>query len=597
MHIYTLQIIIKLDKDLLNKKKIYKNLIELYKTQKFKDIQLFILARRYYELIFILKKYYGYNEFKAILPDYDYKSIDSEKIIEQFTDSSFYSVLINKIIINIDSIDDDEKIKKFREYSKPMNIVFSFFREIFNDIEISYEGEKKILYFIKSPHTLYLSNDEKEYYEDNIDRSSRDSKLMNIYENIDCFIFEMIYNSNHSTFNLAKIFYYYYLELINILFFIVHNIILIVYYYKSWEEDYSVYNEIKNDKSSKLLLILWGVHIFYIIIIITNWFANRLKIEYFYSLTKYSNKKLKSKFSYNVTKNTFFFRKLRSKFSSSFSRISEYFSGVSTRKKLYLLIFDTIILNPKVLPFLFSLIFLILYFFFSQIFLVVPLVLIANLIPTLSAIFKGLFNKFKYLIFVFSYTLLVLYIFSWMAFLFLPNLFKFEVVDKNNEIIVDENDEAIEEYVCSSSVQCILYFLNFGLSSAGELDLNLISFKNNHGYYLRQFFFDIFFFLCINMIFSNVFLALITDAFGEMREKAWKDEDDKNNVCFICDLNRSDCISQNIEFINHIKEHSKWKYINFMFKIIMEEEVEFDKEEYYIFNLMKKRSIDWFPMK
>ena len=225
------------------------------------------------------------------------------------------------------------------------------------------------------------------------------------------------------------------------------------------------------------------------------------------------------------------------------------------------------------------------------------MVLIANLIPTLSAIFKGLFNKFKYLIFVFSYTLLVLYIFSWMAFLFLPNLFKFEVVDKNNEIIVDENDEAIEEYVCSSSVQCILYFLNFGLSSAGELDLNLISFKNNHGYYLRQFFFDIFFFLCINMIFSNVFLALITDAFGEMREKAWINENDKKNVCFICDLNRSDCISQNIEFINHIKEHSKWKYINFMFKIIMEEEVEFDKEEYYIFNLMKKRSIDWFPMK
>jgi hypothetical protein len=33
------------------------------------------------------------------------------------------------------------------------------------------------------------------------------------------------------------------------------------------------------------------------------------------------------------------------------------------------------------------------------------------------------------------------------------------------------------------------------------------------------------------MIFSNVFLALITDAFGEMREKAWINENDKNNVC------------------------------------------------------------------
>ena len=99
------------------------------------------------------------------------------------------------------------------------------------------------------------------------------------------------------------------------------------------------------------------------------------------------------------------------------------------------------------------------------------------------------------------------------------------------------------------------------------------------------------------MIFSNVFLALITDSYQEMREKAWDNENDKKNVCFICDLNKSDCINQNIEFKSHIKEHSKWKYVNFILKIIMEEEVEFDQEEYEIWNLIKKRNIDWFPNK
>ena len=133
-------------------------------------------------------------------------------------------------------------------------------------------------------------------------------------------------------------------------------------------------------------------------------------------------------------------------------------------------------------------------FFSSQIFLVVPLVLIANLFPTLSAIFKGILNRFKYLIFTYIFTLIVLYIFSWFAFLFLPHLFKFEVVDNNNNIIVDDADEPIEEYICSSSIQCILYFFNFGLSSGGALDLNLFSFKSNYTYYLRQFFFDLFFF-------------------------------------------------------------------------------------------------------
>jgi hypothetical protein len=397
---------------------------------------------------------------------------------------------------------------------------------------------------------------------------------------------------------LATTLYYEKLELRNVIFFIIHNIILIIHYYKSWKEDYITYNEINTYIKSNVLLILCGVHILFIIIVIVNWAVNRLKIEYFHALTQYKNNNLKSKYRFNIKNNAIKFRKLIKNFSSSFSTINnDFFPKVKTLSRIYVLIIDTIILNPKVLPFLFSLICLIFYYFLSQIFLVIPLILIANLVPTLSAIFKGLFNKFKYLLFIYSYTLIVLYIFSWIAFLFLPYLFKFEVVDKYNENIVDENDEAIEEYVCSSSVQCILYFLNFGLSSGGNLELNLLSFKNNYGFYLRQFFFDIFFFLCINMIFSNVFLALITDAFGEMREKAWDNEKDRNNVCFICDLTRSDCINQNIEFSKHIKEHSKWKYINFMYNIITQKGVELDTEEYYVWKLMKNRSIDWIPIK
>ena len=106
-----------------------------------------------------------------------------------------------------------------------------------------------------------------------------------------------------------------------------------------------------------------------------------------------------------------------------------------------------------------------------------------------------------------------------------------------------------------------------------------------------------FFFLFINMIFSNIFLALITDVFQEMREKTWNDENDKKNVCFICDINKAECINQNIEFKEHIKKHSKWKYINFMCKIIMEKDVELNKEEFYVWNLMKKKNIDWLPNK
>ena len=406
----------------------------------------------------------------------------------------------------------------------------------------------------------------------------------------------MIYNSNHDRFNLAKIFYYFGLELINIIFCIIENIILIIFFYKSWKEDYSIYNEIENNKVSNVIFILSGVHILYIIIILLNWLVNRLKIDYYYALTRNSNNISKQKKKLNLEKKSLKFRSLLKNYSSNFETINDFFPEFKDWNKRYILLIDTIILNPKVYPFLFTFICLILQLL-SKVFIVFPLFLIANLVPTLSAIFKGLFNKFKYLIFIYSYTLVVLYIFSWIGFLFLPHLFKFEVVNKNNEIIVDENQEPIEENVCSSSIQCILYFLNFGLSSVGSLDLNFISFKKNHEFYLRQFFFEVFFFLFINMVFSNVFLGLITDAFSDMRKIAWKKENDKINVCFICDLNKTNCIYQNTEFNIHIQEHSKWNYLNFMCKLILEDNVDFNREEYYILELMKKKNIDWFPKK
>ena len=292
------------------------------------------------------------------------------------------------------------------------------------------------------------------------------------------------------------------------------------------------------------------------------------------------------------------FQELKKNYSSNINTIENYFfKKVGTINKIYILFVDTIFLNFKVFPYIISLICLILYYSLSQIFLVIPLILIANLVPTLSAIFKGLLSRIKYLLFLYSYILIILYIFSWIGFFFLPKLFRFEVVNKNNENIVDENQESIEENVCSSSIQCILYFLNFGLLTNGALDLNFISFKNNYQHYLRQFFFNMFFYLFINMIFSNIFLALITDSTGENRELAIFNENDQKNVCFICQKNREECINENIEFSKHIKLHSKWKYINFMCKIIMEEKDEFNEEEFYVWNLMKKNSIDWIPAK
>ena len=68
----------------------------------------------------------------------------------------------------------------------------------------------------------------------------------------------------------------------------------------------------------------------------------------------------------------------------------------------------------------------------------------------------------------------------------------------------------------------------------------------------------------INTIFANIFTGLITDAFGENREKAWSNEIDKEERCFICQITKSECINSHIDFNDHREDHSVWKYIYFV---------------------------------
>ena len=169
-------------------------------------------------------------------------------------------------------------------------------------------------------------------------------------------------------------------------------------------------------------------------------------------------------------------------------------------------------------------------------------------------------------------------------------MFKYESVNNDNELVYEE------ENICSSAISCILYFFNFGLTSEGSINMNLISYKNNTSNYLFQFFFNVFLYAIIHIIFFNLILASITNGFDKMRESIIEKDYNKKNVCFICQKTRNDCINNLEDFNEHIFKHNKWKYIIFICNIILKEEKkELSNEEYKIYQLIKKGSIDWLP--
>ena len=178
----------------------------------------------------------------------------------------------------------------------------------------------------------------------------------------------------------------------------------------------------------------------------------------------------------------------------------------------------------------------------------------------------------------------------WTGFLFFSDLFKVDTINS-------QGDPLPTEPFCTSSIQCLLYFINYGIRSGGGIGdlLGTPSFKENYVFFIKIFIYEILFHLIIVMILANVFLGLIADAFGEPRKIAETKDNDKNNVCFICQINSDVCALKGIDFEEHIStKHNLWTYANFLCYLYMKDENEYNME-YKIMSCIKEYNLSWIP--
>lgn len=74
----------------------------------------------------------------------------------------------------------------------------------------------------------------------------------------------------------------------------------------------------------------------------------------------------------------------------------------------------------------------------------------------------------------------------------------------------------------------------------------------------------IFFFYLINIFMLNVIFGIIISTFGTLRDEQTLKQNDKENICFMCHLERSEFEKYKRSFELHQLEHDKWNYILFM---------------------------------
>jgi len=559
----------------LNKEINKEKLFESYKDNKFKNkLILFTLILLYYKIIFYLRAIPDYEIYGQCFFDIHNNNSTVEKYIQlHFNDDKSMSLLLP---------------------------LFTFLQEIRDIIEIQINKEKIYLINILIPEIFNLKKYSKNFLNSIFDYSNRENKFLNIYNYIECLIYDIKTKKNYFYENLLN----WKIEFINYFIVLVENISLIIFYSKSTKGSIEKYNEIAKVQNSIIFSILIIIHCLFLLFIIILWCIFRRKIDYFNSLTKYFNSNSEIYDKLNLEK--------KIKLIKNNSDFDEFFpieSDIKYKKINYFKkncieeFIEKIILCLKnikrfekylyslrnIFPFIFTLICLIGYLLKIQIFLVFPLILMFNSSETLYAIIIIIYHQFKTLFLLLVYMFVILYIFSLLGFFYLPNMFKYESVNNNNDLIYTE------ENICSSAISCILYFFNFGITSEGYINMNLISFKNNTGYYIAQFFFTIILYLIIHMIFFNVILASITNSFDKMRELINEKENNIKNVCFICQKKRNDCINESEDFNYHLFKHNKWKYIIFMCSILLKDKEELSQEETIIYEQIIKGKIDWFP--
>ena len=182
----------------------------------------------------------------------------------------------------------------------------------------------------------------------------------------------------------------------------------------------------------------------------------------------------------------------------------------------------------------------------------------------------------------------------WLAFFYFSYFFVFD------EVMIPQSQETLSEGFCFSSVQCYLFMLSRGSLSNGGIsnDLGKISYKSDVSHYIGRYFFDVMFFLLISLYIGKMFLSFIIDTFGELRNKNDEDKNDKENVCFICQIERDKCLLKNIDFDKHVKNvHNIWNYVYFLNYLYVNNSLNFNSIENSVWEELQEQGINWFPLK
>eukprot|EP00026_Physarum_polycephalum_P000121 Phypoly_transcript_00121.p1 GENE.Phypoly_transcript_00121~~Phypoly_transcript_00121.p1 ORF type:complete len:2101 (+),score=228.03 Phypoly_transcript_00121:347-6649(+) len=177
-------------------------------------------------------------------------------------------------------------------------------------------------------------------------------------------------------------------------------------------------------------------------------------------------------------------------------------------------------------------------------------------------------------------TFVVVYLYAILGFQFFRNQF------------VQDNT-----FLCESLWMCLVNVVNYGLRSGGGIGDMLSSMQWEDKDSRWRIIYEISFFFLVIVILLNIIFGIIIDTFGELRAQNKAIENDMENRCFICGIERYTFDRQAEGFENHItKDHNLWHYLYFIMYLKIKEKTEYTGPEQYVSECIARRMWTFVPI-
>lgn len=540
-------------------KNYFKEHLEMYEDEFFK------LAGQMYLFLTILGKKYHIAEAERVIR-YDEKEIvesvedqeegsENEKSISQRLQSA--GNLAKDLVAKTELkglVKKKSTLASFRTKVKhEMNnyiIAARFFNKIIKTCEFMIENEGdmnlKVIYFITDPRAYLISKNNMEKFFDEVDRSSSTTKLKAFIESLNTFMYEV--NFKYNTFKKASYLkwmfgiYYKNVDFFNFCCSLAINIMLLFFLDR---------DQVTTSFVHVLTISMAGFQIFINIIFLTIFLISKYNFYVLLSKSQYEKKKLSL---------------------LDYPKIY-LFDSFLFNEEVYLIILIIIMGSIGVISrdmsFLFSL----------------QLITVIKFIAIIKDIVRAFQMTLDQVFSMIGFLMIFLFFYSNLGFNFFRDEFNLEI------------DGGLVANVCSSLLECSITYFNQGVRSGGGIGDLLPAKEFQTAMYWVRWVNDFVFFIVVISLLMNMSSGVIVTTFSKIKEESTAKEEDINNKCFICNIDRAVFEKLKIQFSEHQKnEHNVKNYIRFLIYLKLVNEKDLDADQSFIINCINNNDIKCFPV-